>query len=169
MNAIVREFSKETEAAKLLLEQLKDVLGEDDAFLADSIEGQTGLFELMDAAAVQLVTDIGLLNGIDLATQKLTIRSERIKKRIETLRECVRGAMEVAELKKRECPAGTFIRKGQAQKVVITDESAIPSNYWMPQPPKLDKAAVAAALKNKETVLGAELSNGGETIAFRSV
>lgn len=169
MNAIVREFSKETEAAKLLRDQLKDILSEDDGFLADTIEGQTGLFELMDAAAVQLVSDAGILDGIGLASQKLEMRSARIKKRMETLRECVRGAMEVAELKSRECPAGTFSRRPLPPKVVITDEAAVPSDYWKPQPPKLDRAAVAAALKNKEAVPGAELSNGGETISFRSV
>lgn len=46
-------------------------------------------------------------------------------------------------------------RKSQAVKVL--DEAAIPSGYWIPQPAKMDKAAIRDALKHNNDVPGAEL------------
>ncbi|MGE0857439.1 MAG: siphovirus Gp157 family protein [Hyphomicrobiaceae bacterium] len=45
--------------------------------------------------------------------------------------------------------------------------SRIPSEFWKPQPPRLDKKVVLDALKAGAVVPGAELSNGGETLSMR--
>jgi hypothetical protein len=52
-------------------------------------------------------------------------------------------------------------------KAIILNEADIPSKFWKAQDPKLDRKAVLDALKAKEAVAGAELSNGGETIQIR--
>ena len=46
-------------------------------------------------------------------------------------------------------------------------EALIPAKFWKPQDPKLDRAAVAEALKAGETVPGASLSNGGLSLSIR--
>jgi hypothetical protein len=51
--------------------------------------------------------------------------------------------------------------------VVITDEHAIPQAFWRPQPPKLDRKAIGEALKAGQAVPGAQLSNGGTTLAIK--
>jgi Siphovirus Gp157 len=50
---------------------------------------------------------------------------------------------------------------------LILDEAILPAKFWKAQDPKLDKKAVLDALKAKEDVPGASLSNGGETISIR--
>lgn len=41
--------------------------------------------------------------------------------------------------------------------VNVLDEKAIPPTFLVPQPPKVDKTSISKALKNGETVTGAEL------------
>lgn len=41
--------------------------------------------------------------------------------------------------------------------VNVTDEKALPFIFLVPQPPKVDKTGISKALKNGETVTGAEL------------
>lgn len=54
--------------------------------------------------------------------------------------------------------AGTFaVSTATMQAVQITDESAIPRNYLVEQPPKIDKIGIKNALKAGEEISGAEL------------
>ena len=56
--------------------------------------------------------------------------------------------------------AGSFaVSTATTQAVQITNESDIPCVYLVEQPPKIDKAGIKTALKNGETVAGAELVN----------
>ena len=52
--------------------------------------------------------------------------------------------------------------------VVIVDEEQIPRDYWKPQPPRLDRQGLSAALKSGSTVPGATLSNSQMTISVRT-
>jgi hypothetical protein len=84
-------------------------------------------------------------------------------------RTLIAKAMELAEIKKREAPAGTVSLKRVPPCAIITDESAIPSRFWKAQAPKLDKAAVSHALRDEGVdIPGATLSNGTLTIAIRT-
>jgi hypothetical protein len=51
---------------------------------------------------------------------------------------------------------------------VVTNEPDIPEQFWLPQPPKLDRRAVLEALKVGIAVTGAELANPRITIAIRT-
>jgi len=57
--------------------------------------------------------------------------------------------------------------KAVPQKLIVTDESQIPTRFFKPQPPKLDRKELLDALKIGETVPGADMSNGGTTIQIR--
>ena len=46
----------------------------------------------------------------------------------------------------------------KSESVSITDEAAIPSDYLIAQPPKVDKAGIKAAIKSGQHVAGAELA-----------
>jgi hypothetical protein len=50
----------------------------------------------------------------------------------------------------------------------VVDEREIPEPFWRPQPPKLDRKALLAALNAGQTVLGASLGNGSTTITVRT-
>ena len=58
------------------------------------------------------------------------------------------------------------LRQGRPQ-LVIEDESRIPGEYLVPQPPKLNRLVLAAALKSGTDVAGAKLEAGRPHISVR--
>jgi hypothetical protein len=53
-------------------------------------------------------------------------------------------------------------------KLVLSDEGAIPPDFFVAQPAKLDRAALAQALKAGQAVPGALLTAGAPQIAVRT-
>jgi hypothetical protein len=161
------ELYKETQAAKALLANLKDIIGEDAEFAADIVDGETNLNEAIDAAVRQLIDDNAASRGLGLMITDLEARRQRIDRRIANFRTAIACAMEQAGRKKIEHHAVTLTLKAVAPSVTVTDEALIPSKYFLAQDPKLSKKAVLEALKAKEEVPGATLNNGGSTLQAR--
>lgn len=157
-----------TTASDVLKEQLREIAGDDLDTIRDTIEGEVDLRGLICLAAEQNVTDAGLVNGLAETINKLAARKDRIEKRIGLLRVAILAAMQSGEIKSLETPAGTITRKAVPPTALILSEAEIPSQYWKPQDPKLDKKAVGEALKAGKEVPGAMMSNGGETIQIRT-
>jgi len=157
-----------TQAADLLKAHLIEIAGDEDKdLLHDTIEGELDLKGVLTLAAEQNVADGALVEGLTGAIDKLVTRRDRIKKRVNLRRVAMLAAMTAGEIRKLETPAGTLSRKTVPPSVLILDEAAIPSSFWRPSDPVLDKRAVADALERGETVSGAMMSNGGETLAVR--
>ena len=54
--------------------------------------------------------------------------------------------------------AGNFkVSLGNSEKINITNEALIPDEYFVPQPPKLDANGLKKAIKDGETIEGAEV------------
>lgn len=158
---------EETQAAKTLLAQMADILGDDEDAQRDLIEGETSLREVIAKAVQKIGEDGAAIDGLQAYIKELKHRSERIEQRVENMRTAVAVAMELAREKKLETPFGTVTMKATAQTVIVVEEADIPAQFWKPQPPKLDKALLTKAMKGGEFVSGAMLSNGGTTISIR--
>jgi hypothetical protein len=156
-----------TQAADVLKEQLREIAGDDVDAIRDTIEGEIDLRGLICLAAEQNALDVAQVNGIAGLIDDLRARKDRIEKRIGMRRVAILAAMSSGEIKSLETPAGTISRKAVPPSVLILDEAAIPADYWKPSDPKLDKKAVADALKAGREVAGAIMSNGSETISIR--
>jgi hypothetical protein len=76
--------------------------------------------------------------------------------------------MERANIKKLAEPDFTASLRAVPPSVVIVDEQEIPQEYWKPQPPRLDRQGLSAALKGGSAVPGAALSNSQVTISVRT-
>lgn len=88
--------------------------------------------------------------------ERMTARKQSLEKQIDRLKAAQVTFMEATGQKKAK--AGTFtLSLRESEAVCVTDESEIPAAFWKPQPAKLDKAAVKAALKAGEAVAGAAL------------
>lgn len=167
MSDTLHALKRETEEARSLLANLKDILGDDDQAAADTVEGETSLHEAMASATSRIIELDVLLIGIDTAREQLFNRASRLKHQQSQIRTALCVAMEAASVKKLELPVATVSLRAVPRKAEITDEAAIPSKFWKAQDPKLDKKAVLDALKAKEDVPGATLSNGGMTISIK--
>jgi hypothetical protein len=95
-------------------------------------------------------------------------RLSRIEGRADKKRTLVASVMERADLRKITDPEFTASLRATPAPLVVTAEGEIPSTYWKPQAPKLDRGSLLAALKAGESVPGATLGNGGVTIAVRT-
>lgn len=154
----------ETQAARALIEQMRDLVGDDEEMIATAIEGETDLHEAIASAFARLGELKALGSGIDNMVCALKARADRFERQQDLIREAIRLAMETAELKRIELPMGTISMKAVPPKAIVLDEPSIPSRFWKAQDPKLDRKAVLDALKANEVVPGAQLSNGSQTI-----
>ena len=168
MSDVSRQLLIQGEAAKTLLANIRDVIGDDDEMALTAVEGETGLIEAITQAVHRLHELDAHAEAIGIQMKSLGERKSRFEAQHDRIKAAVAVAMGQAELRKLELPSATLSIRAVAAKAEITDEALIPSKFWKPQDPKLDKKAVLDALKAKEDVPGATLSNGGETLAIKS-
>lgn len=135
--------------------------------IRDTIEGASNLHEMIRAVLVSIDEDQLMVDGITARMDELGERKRRFKERIDGKRAQVEQAMLIGDLKTIECDLGTFYLTRTPAKVIPSDESLIPSEFFEPQPPKLDSKKLLAALKEGRDIPGANLSNGGVTLALR--
>lgn len=162
------DIKRETEAAKLLLASLRDIgHGDDDELIVDAIEGETNLLEVIDNALLQIASDEAGIEALAEVEKKIAARKERFKRRVDLSKAALLVALQVIEKRKIERPLATISVRAVAPNAIITDETLIPREFWKIPDPKLDKKALLAAMKDGDSVPGAQLSNGNETISLR--
>jgi len=165
---VTHNLSREAEAARALLLNIKDVIGDDDDAAADAIEGETNFKEACAAAVARLAELDTHDAAISAHIETVRARRERLAKQADCIRAALAAALTQADIRKLELPTATLSRRPVAAGLVVTDEAEIPSEFWKRGDPKLDRKALLAALKNGQTIAGAGLSNGGETISVRT-
>lgn len=172
MNALAQpgsqhQLHREIKAAEAVKAALLNVTDDTDA-IRDTLEGETSLHELVRAVLVSIEDDLTMVDGLTARLSDLRDRKQRFEDRIEAKRSLVEQAMRIAEIQTVETDVATVSTRTVAPSLaLIADESAIPSEFWTPQPPKLDKKALLAALKEGRDVPGATFTNGGTTISIR--
>lgn len=149
--------------------KLRAMLGEDadPKLILDTIEGETNLAEACAVVLEQTLEDEILLEGLGVKIAELQTRKGRMERSIESRRGIILMAMDKAGLHTIKSPLGTMSVRPTQPKLVVKDEAVIPARFFKPQDPKLDRAALAEALKAKEVIPGAELSNGGVSLSIR--
>lgn len=162
------ELASETANARNLLADMRDLLGDDADLIATTVEGETELAEVASKALGRILELNGMMDGIASMMASLKDRGERLEQQRDNLRTLLGVAMETGCIKKLETPLATASLRAVPPKAEIIDEAAIPARFWKPQEPKLDRKAVLDALKAKEPVPGAALSNGGMTVSIKA-
>lgn len=148
--------TKEALAVKALLEGLRQIgEADDEALVADSIEGQTQLFEIIDAVLARMTDAEVMIEGIDAITKNLSGRKARYEARIKRDRALIEQAMTIADLAKIERPTATLSLAARPPSLTLTEESEIPAAYWKAGEPTLDRKTLAAALKERAAALAA--------------
>jgi hypothetical protein len=182
-----RSPEAEIAAQALAAKTLREVLGSDanDAELFhDMVEGETSLFEMIDAIYDSISADQEIIDGIDKRVANLKARQSRVEERIGWRRAKIEAALMVYG-DKIERPEATFFLSNRAPSVIITDEAMIPAKYFVQGDPKLDKKllkkdldAIPQRLAEElakpederlpvEEIPGATLSNGFQSLNIR--
>lgn len=169
--AVEHLVRRQTEAAKRLIRSLNEAGEGDDAELvADMIEGQTGLTEAIAAALDQIDECEILVTGLKAKEAAFEARRHSIENRAERIRALIEQAMLATDQTSMRLPTATVTLRKIQPGLVIVNEADIPARFWVEQErpaPKLDKKALAEAVKAKEEVPGAMLDNGGFGLSVR--
>ena len=153
----------------LLRERLREAFPEaDDDELHDSLDGMTNLAEMLAKLVRSLLDDLSIVKALKGRIEEMRIRLARLEARAEKKREILLSVMERAEIKKIVEPDFTVSFAIGSPKVSVVSEDEIPGAYWKEQAPKLDRLALAAALKSGEAIPGARLTNGSPFISVRT-
>lgn len=145
---------------------IRDIASDDAQLSHDMVEGETTFFEAVEAALAEIDECDVMAEGLKAHIKKLQDRLSRIEGRSDRLRGLIDQAFQMADVQTHKFTTATISTKRIPPKLIVNDEASIPSQFWEPQPPKLDKKALADAVKNGG-VQGASMSNGGVTIQIR--
>lgn len=180
--------TKEAKAVAAILAAHEIDVEEDAELVADTIEGETSLFEAIDIVLDRIADAEVMLEGLAVVIDRLSARKTRYEQRIKTDRALLEQALSIAELPKLERPAATLSISTRAPSLILTEESEIPAKYWKAGAPTLDKKALTADLKDRAKALenlpedeaqravliaslpdipGATLSNGAPSLTIR--
>lgn len=148
---------------------LRQALGEydDPQLILDMIEGSTDLPEAIAAVYEEVLENEALVAGIKAKCDEMNQRRARLEKTVDDLRNIITMAMEKSGFETVKTPLATLTVRSTPPQPIIEDESAIPAAFWMPQDPKLDTAAVRAAIKDGQDIPGVTRSNGGISLTIR--
>ena len=140
----------------------------DEQTLADTVEGLTDLHEILTAIIRAAVTDEALANGLKGRIADMQDRLGRLEDRASKRRQIAKDVMMELDLKKLAAPDFTAsIRPGMPALMVI-DEAAVPSIYWEPREPRLNRQGLANDLKQGAEIDGVALSNPEPVLSVRT-
>ncbi len=165
--ASTHTLQQEANAARALKDALANIPAMDEETIRDTIEGETSLHEAIAAVLADIDEDEMLVTGIAEMVKTLGARKGRLEDRIEARKVAIQKAMEIGELQKLATPSGTLSLRNVPRGLDVTDETAIPFEFYVPQPAKLDRKRLKDELKAGKEIPGCTLDNGGVTLSIR--
>ena len=138
----------------------------DEQTLADTVEGLTDLHEILTAIIRAALADQALASGLEGRIAEMQARLNRLQDRAAKRRQIAKDVMVELDLKKLSAPDFTAsIRPGTP---ALIDEAAVPSIYWEPREPRLNRQELANDLKRGEEIAGVTLSNPEPVLSVRT-
>jgi Siphovirus Gp157 len=139
------------------------ILGEDpqidEQTLADTVEGLTDLHEILTAIIRAALADQALAAGLEGRIGEMQARRDRLQDRAAKRRQIAKDVMVELDLKKLSAPDFTASIRPGTPALMVIDEASVPSIYWEPREPRLNRLGLANDLKQGAAIAGVALSN----------
>ena len=140
----------------------------DEQTLADTVEGLTDLHEIVQAVIRSALADEAMARGLKCRISDMQCRLDRLEDRASKRRQIARDVMVELDLKKLNAPDfSASIREGTPSLMVINEE-AVPSIYWQPSEPRLNRQELAYELKQGAEIAGVALSDPEPVLSVRT-
>jgi outer membrane protein TolC len=140
----------------------------DEQLKLSTLEGETGLNELVSSLLAENEDDEGMVKQIKAQIDDRRQRIERFERRIETRKNAIISLMDCARLTKLPLPEATVTLRTLGPRPRIVDEEALPPEFITETIVRRpDREAIDAALERGENVPGVVMSNGGSSLTVR--
>ena len=140
----------------------------DEQTLADTVEGLTDLHEIVTAIIRSALADEALATGLKSRMADMQERLDRLQDRASKRRQIVKNVMIELDLKKVTAPDFTVSIRPGMPSLLVLDESAVPSIYWQPVAPRLNRQELLSELKEGADIKGVTLSNTEPVLSVRT-
>ncbi len=135
---------------------------------ADTVEGLTDLHEIVQAIVRSALADEALAAGLKGRIAEMQGRLGRLEDRASKRRQIARDVMTELDLKKITAPDFTVSIRPGTPSLVVIDEAAVPSIYWEPRDPRLNRQELTSDLKQGAEMAGVTLSNPEPVLSVRT-
>lgn len=139
----------------------------DEQTLADTVEGLTDLHEIVAAIIRSALADEALSAALRCRIADMQGRLNRFQDRASKRRQIARDVMSQLELKKITAPDFTVSIRPGTPSLMMINEEAVPSIYWRPSEPRLDRQELLSDLKEGAEIEGVTLSNPESVLSVR--
>jgi len=140
----------------------------DQQTLADTVDGLTDLHEILTTIIRAALTDQALATGLEGRIGEMQERCDRLKHRAAKRRQIAKDVMVELDLKKLAAPDFTASIRPGTPALMVIDEAAVPSIYWEPREPRLNRQELANDLKHGAEIAGVALSNPEPVLSVRT-
>jgi len=131
----------------------------DERTLADTVEGLTDLHEIVTAIIRAALADEALATGLKGRIAEMEERLDRLQDRASKRRQIAKEVMVELDLKKIVAPDFIVSIRPGMPSLLVLDEAAVPSIYWLPSEPRLKRQELLGQLKEGAEIEGVALSN----------
>jgi hypothetical protein len=159
------EIQRYTRIREWLVQHFPDV---DDQTIRDTLEGETDLHEMIAAVIRSALVDEALSTGLRKRLYDMKERLTRLEERGARKRQLALEAMDEVGLSKLQESDFTASTRPGTPSLLVTAEGDVPSPYWVPQPPKLDRQALLGQLKRGADIPGVQLNNPKPVLVVRT-
>jgi hypothetical protein len=140
----------------------------DEQALGDTVEGLTDLHEILAAVIRAALADQALASGLDGRIGEMQVRRDRLQDRAAKRRQIAKDVMVELDLKKLTAPDFTASIRPGTPALMVIDEAAVPSIYWEPREPRLNRQELANDLKQGAEIAGVALSSPEPVLSVRT-
>ena len=140
----------------------------DERTLADTVEGLTDLHQILEAIIRAALEDQALANGLKVRMGEMQEQLARFEDRASKRRQIAKDVMVELDLKKLQAPDFTASIRPGIPSLMVIDEAAVPSIYWEPRDPKLNRQGLLADLKQGAEITGVSLANPEPVLSVRT-
>jgi len=140
----------------------------DEQTLADTVEGLTDLHEIVAAIVRAALADEALATGLKGRIAEMQDRLERLQDCAANRRQIAKDVMVELDVKKITAPDFTVSVRPGMPSLLVLDEAAVPSIYWEPREPRLDRQGLLNELRDGAEIKGVTLSNPEPVLSVRT-
>lgn len=148
--------------------EIRALAGEDERAFADTLEGETDAFEMLDRCLLAVAEAKAMKEANAALAKTYRDRATRLAEKEEAARRMVLLLVQAIKPNGpiRRAAATVTLKRGEGVRLAVDDRKAIPPAFRKPGDP--DAAAIEARLKAGSAVPGARLVPAEDTIILRS-